>query len=181
MLLGFFCKWGAESQSWESNFQVKSKSKEEVAQLHFLTSVFKQLFSFGWRHYRSIQLQFSPADKPPICISQVDKSGGWWYMCPLWRWGRRSYYVFPLTLQLYSTDLLLPFNPSQLTISNIWSYFFLLPDYFPHICLPLMHSNPHCPRELSSFSLLWPWSCSAPLWHIDTTAELNQGHPAERC
>lgn len=37
MLLAFLCKWGAvgESQRWEGNFRVKSKSKEEVPDSHF--------------------------------------------------------------------------------------------------------------------------------------------------
>lgn len=96
---------------------------------------------------------FTLADKPPIFLSQVDKSGGWWYMCPPWSW--ESYHAFPQTLQIYSTNLRLPFNPPQLTIFYICqsrSFFFLLPDYFPHICLPVMLSNPHCPKEFSSSS-----------------------------
>lgn len=76
MLLAFLCKRGAvgESQSWESNFQVKSKS-EELQESHFW-QVFKHLFSVGWRrHHWIIQLHFWRAGKPPIFLSQVDKSG----------------------------------------------------------------------------------------------------------
>lgn len=149
MLLAFLCKRGAvgESQSWESNFQVKSKS-EEVQESHFW-QVLKDLFSVGWRrHYWSIQLQFSQAGKPPIFLSQVDKSGGWWYMSPPWSWERRRYYVFPQTLQIYSTDSHLTLPNSQIsTFVNQGLFFPLLPGYFLHICLLLMNSNSHYPKS----------------------------------
>lgn len=180
MLLAFLCKWGAvgESQSWESNFQVKSEFKEEVPDSHFwqaYSNVFSVLGGDITDLYNST---FSLADKPPIFLSQIDPSGGWWYMSPPWSWERRSYHVFFLKLfrstpQTYFCPLTLPNSKfSTFVILDLW-----LPS--PYLS-PLNAFKPHCPKEFSSFSLPWPWSCSAPLWHTDTTAELNQGHPAER-
>lgn len=143
-----------------------------------LTSVFKHLFSIGWRHYWSIQLQFSLANKPPIFLSQVDKSGGWWYMCLPWRWDATMFFLklFRSTPQTCFCPLTRP-NSQFSTFVNLGLFFSCL-STFP------MFVSPQSIQTLTvqefSFSLLWPWSCSAPLWHTDTTAELNEGHPAER-
>lgn len=59
--------------------------------------------------------------------------------------------------------------------------FFFCLNYFPIFVSPsCIQSNSECPRSFLLSSILWPWSCSAPLWHTDTTAELNQGQSAER-